>query len=159
MITRLACLAAMASLAGAQPLQAQQPRTERPAPAISAPRDTALHREIVALNRNMEAAIARGDLAAAAAFYADDARIVGPRGFEVKGRKAIDDYWASVGNARSWKLEVWEVGGSRDEAYQVGRSTLVHGATGQERTSVTDFVVIWKRQADGTLRIALDFYN
>lgn len=155
---RLALLATLASLAAAVPAEAQQSARARAATA-AVPRDTVLYDEIASLNRAMEAAIARGDVAAAARFYADDARVLGPRGFEVSGRKAIDAYWESIGNARSWKLDVWEVGGSRDEAYQVGRSTLVHGAAGQERTSVVEFVVIWKRQADGQLRIALDFYH
>jgi ketosteroid isomerase-like protein len=158
LMKRLALLATLASLAVAIPVEAQQAARARAA-VVTLPRDTVLYNEIARLNRAMEAAIGRGDVAAAARFYADDARIRGPRGFEVSGRSAIDDYWASIGNARSWKLEAWDVGGSRDEAYQVGRSTLVHGAPGQERTSVVEFVVIWKRQADGQLRIALDFYH
>jgi ketosteroid isomerase-like protein len=155
---RLALLAVFAFLGPVMPAEAQQP-ARAPAATATPPRDTVLYDEIIRLNRAMEAAIGRGDVAAAARFYADDARILGPRGFEVSGRAAIDDYWASIGNARSWKLEAWDVGGSRDEAYQVGRSTLVHGAPGQERTSVVEFVVIWKRQSDGQLRIALDFYH
>lgn len=155
---RLVLLAVLAFLVPVIPAEAQQPAPANAA-AATPPRDTVLYNEILRLNRAMEEAIGRGDVAAAARFYADDARIIGPRGFEVSGRKAIDDYWASVGNARSWKLEAWDVGGSRDEAYQFGRSTLIHGAAGQERTSVVEFVVIWKRQADGQLRIALDFYH
>ena len=155
---RLALLAVFAIFTLVMPAEAQQPARASAASATP-PRDTVLYNEVVRLNRAMEAAIGRDDVAAAARFYADDARILGPRGFEVNGRKAIDEYWAGIGNARSWKLEAWDVGGSRDEAYQVGRSTLVHGAPGQERTSVVEFVVIWKRQADGALRIALDFYH
>ena len=46
------------------------------------------------------------------------------------------------------------VGGTRDHAWQVGRSTLVHGQP--ERTSVVQFLVLWTRQRNGQLRITLD---
>lgn len=117
----------------------------------------ALHREIEQLNRGMEAAVNRGDLLGAARFYADDAVVRSPGGVVAAGRKAVDEYFTSIAHAKSWKLEVIDVGGTRDMAYQVGRSTLVHGEP--ERTSVVRFVVVWKRQPDGTMRIVLDYYH
>lgn len=119
----------------------------------------ALHAEIVALNRQMEAAFARGDMKAVAAFYADDGKLHGPRKQIVVGRAGIDAYWARVEGAKSWKLDVFETGGSRSDAYQVGRSTLVTSGSSGDRTSISDFVVLWKRGPDGVLRIALDFYH
>ena len=121
--------------------------------------DPALVAEIRALNDSMTATFARGDVAGVARFYADDGRLVGPRRTTVRGRAAIDRYWASIRGAKSWQLEVLEVGGTRDAAYQVGLSTLVTvGPDGREHASVTEFVVIWKRQPDGSLKIALDLY-
>ena len=53
-----------------------------------------------------------------------------------------------------------EVGGTRDAAYQVGVSHLtVLTPERGEQTHVLEFVVIWKRQADGSLKIALDLYT
>lgn len=121
--------------------------------------DSALRVEIRNLNRQMEMALGRGDMMAVAAFYADDGVLKGPRGQEVRGRAAIDAYWVALKDAKSWKLDVFEVGGSRTEAYQVGRSTLVMGSASGDRASVSDFVLIWKRGADGRMRIALDFYH
>jgi uncharacterized protein (TIGR02246 family) len=110
--------------------------------------------EIEQRNREMTAALERGDGLAVARIYADDARIVGPRRREVKGREAIDAYWTAIKDAK-WTLEVKEVGGTRDDAYQVGVSTL----TTPKGTYTCDFVVIWKRDANGKLRIHLDLYN
>ena len=120
---------------------------------------SSLEAELHAVNRAMEAAFNRGDLLAVARFYADDALMLGPGGERVSGRRDIDRYWTGVANPRSWKLEAFDIGGGSSEAYQYGRSTLVTvGRDGSERTSVTDFVVIWKRGPDGRWRIALDMW-
>ena len=118
-----------------------------------------LRAEIEGINRQLEEAFNRKDLLAVARYYADDARLIGPRGQEVRGRAAIDAYWLGVRGPKSWRLEAFDIGGSRDEAYQFGRSTLVQEGTAGDRTSVANFVVIWKRGSDGQLRIALDFYH
>jgi len=118
-----------------------------------------LRAEIEGINRQLEEAFNRGDMMAVASYYTDDARLVGPRGQEIRGRAAIDAYWRNVRNPKSWRLEAFDIGGSRDEAYQFGRSTLVQTGTAGDRTSVADFVVIWKRGSDGRLRMALDFYH
>jgi len=128
-------------------------------PAALHAQGPALRQEIDSLNRAMEQTFAKGDMAAVARFYADDAKLMGPRNADVSGRAAIDRYWLGIKGAKSWKLDVLEVGGDRSTAYQIGRSTLVtSGATG-DQTSVSRFVVIWKRQSDGQLRIAVDFYH
>ena len=128
------------------------------APALHA-QAPGVRQEIDSLNRAMEQAFAKGDMAAVAKFYADDAKLMGPRGDDVVGRAAIDRYWLGIKGAKSWKLEVLEVGGDRATAYQVGRSTLVTSRAGADQTSVSRFVVIWKRQPDGKFRISLDFYH
>ena len=128
--------------------------------AAQHPADPALVGEIRALNDSMVATLARGDMAGIARFYADDGRLVGPRRATVRGRAEIDRYWTSLLGAKSWRLEVLEVGGTRDAAYQVGISRLTTAAPdGREQTHVSEFVVIWKRQADGSLKIALDLYT
>ena len=129
------------------------------APAALHAQRSALRQEIDSLNRAMDQAVANGDMAAVAKFYADDGKLMGPRGADISGRAAIDRYWLEIKGAKSWKLEVIEVGGDRTTAYQVGRSTLVTADGGGDRTSVSRFLVIWKRQPDGKFRIALDFYH
>jgi uncharacterized protein (TIGR02246 family) len=118
---------------------------------------TALRTEVEQLNRGMEAAFNRGDLKGAAAFYADDAIVRTARGIVAHGREQVDDYFTGIGHPKSWKLDVIQVGGTHDHAWQVGRSTLVHGQP--ERTSVVQFLLVWTRQRDGRLRITLDYYH
>jgi uncharacterized protein (TIGR02246 family) len=129
------------------------------APAALHAQRSSLQQEIDSLNRAMEQAFAKGDMAAVAKFYADDAKLMGPRGSDISGRSAIDQYWRSIKGAKSWKLDALDVGGDRTTAYQVGRSTLVTAGASGDQTSVSRFVVIWKRQPDGRFRIALDFYH
>ena len=141
------------AVASATPVLAQAPS------GYSAPRQ-AMWAEIRALNDSMEAAFNRGDLSAVARFYADDARMRGQGARETRGRAAIDAYWTGIRNPVRWRLEVLDVGGNRDLAYQVGRSHLTsRGQDGRERTYSTDFVVVWERQRDGSLRIILDLWN
>lgn len=129
-------------------------------PAGLSPARAALWREIRAVNDSMEAAFSRGNMKAVAAFYADDAKMTGGSGPMVEGRSAIDAYWREVGTIPgSWRLEVRDIGGSRDLAYQRGHSRLTQRDTnGRERVSAVDFVVIWRREPGGQLRIWMDLY-
>ena len=119
----------------------------------------AVRREVDSLNRAMEAAVARGDLKGAAAFYADNAVVRSAHSVEAQGRAAVDRYFLGISNAKSWKLDIYGVTAARESnlVYQTGRSTLVHGSP--ERTSVVQFLVVWERQRDGALKIVLDYYH
>lgn len=119
-----------------------------------------LRAEVERLNAEMVDAFHRGDRLAVARFYSDSARILGPRRRTVAGRAAIDDYWQGVESPATWSLQVVAVGGRPNEAYQIGISTLTSpGEGGAPSTYTCDFVVIWRRESDGRLRIVLDFYN
>ncbi len=139
-------------------------RGERPAshtaPVVrTSPQSPALRAEIQAVNDSMVAAFNSGDMLAVARFYTDDARIDGERGELVQGRVDIDKYWTSIRNAKFWKLDVIEVGGHPDTPYQIGRSTLVTTGPNGDRTSVVEFLVIWRREPSGRLRMAVDYYR
>ena len=139
-------------------------RGERPTAAVSpvlrAPvQNPALRAEIQAVNDSMVAAFNSGDLRAVARFYADDARIDGERGELVEGRAAVDKYWMDIRDAKSWKLDVIDVGGPADHPYQVGRSTLVTTGPNGDRTSVVEFLVVWRREPGGNLRMVVDYYR
>ena len=119
-----------------------------------------LRAEVERLNAEMVDAFHRGDRLAVARFYSDSARIIGPRRRTVEGRAAIDAYWQNIDGPATWSLEVIAVGGTADEVYQIGISTLTSpGEGGATDTYTCDFVAIWKRESDGRLRMVLDFYN
>lgn len=148
-MTRLTLLAALLVCIPAQRATAQQPRTAR--------RD--LKAELVAMNDSLVSAFNRGNAAAVARFYADDARMDGERGTVVQGREAIDRFWADLKNPKSWKLEVIAVGGRPDQPYEIGRSTIVTSGPNGDRVSVVEYLLIFRRDARGRLRIIVDYYR
>ena len=109
------------------------------------------------LNREMEKVFNANDMGATAAFYSDDAEIVASN-YLVKGRKNLDNYWLSLKDkGRGWKLTVIEIGGAGDYIYQLGNSDLTYMVNGKETKSVTNFVLIWKKQADNSYKIFRDY--
>jgi ketosteroid isomerase-like protein len=127
--------------------------------AQSANASSALHREIRAVNDSMVAAFNSGNMLAVARFYADDARVDGEKGSVVQGRAAIDRYWTDIRDAKSWALEVIAVGGPRDFPWQIGRSTLIQSSPQGDRTSVVEFLALWRREPGGGLRMVMDYYR
>ena len=113
--------------------------------------------DIEKLNKEMEKVFNANDMAATAAFYTDDAEISGSN-YVVTGRKNLDNYWLALRDkGRGWKLTVIEIGGTDDYIYQLGNSDLTYIANGKERKSVTNFVLIWKKQQDGSYKIFRDY--
>lgn len=123
--------------------------------------ERAIRRELAAVNAAMAATFNRGDYLGAARFYSDDAQIIGAGGVRVTGRAAVDRYWTSIPAGATWRLDVLDAGGSRDSMWQLGRSTLVmpsRSGDGTTNTSIVDFLGVWKRQPDGTLKLYIDMY-
>ena len=112
---------------------------------------------IDSLNVEMEKAFNANDMKATAAFYSDDAEIVASN-YRVFGRKNLDEYWNSLRDkGRGWKLTVFEVGGIGEFVYQLGNSDLTHISNGKESKSVTNFVLVWRKQKDGAYKIFRDY--
>ncbi len=103
-------------------------------------------------------AIRKGDPATIARFYSDDAQIRGPQ-TRVTGRSAIEQYWASMEGIMQFKVEVQEVGGAKDSAWESGRTHLMREVDGHKRSGDVDFVKVWTRDSKGELRIHLEMYN
>lgn len=105
----------------------------------------------------MEDAFNSNDMRKVAAFYADDAEIVYAN-YTVKGRSNLDKYWLDLKDkGRGWKLTVVEIGGGGEFFYQLGKSNLKHLHQGREVNSITNFVLIWRKQNDGTYKIFRDY--
>lgn len=113
--------------------------------------------DIEKLNKKMEDVFNANDMAATAALYSDDAEIIGAN-YRVAGRKNLDNYWLSLKDrGKGWKLTVIEIGGAGDYIYQLGNSDLTYLANGKETKSVTNFVLIWKKQSDNSYKIFRDY--
>lgn len=113
--------------------------------------------DIEKLNKKMEDVFNANDMAATAALYSDDAEIIGAT-YRVAGRKNLDNYWLSLKDrGKGWKLTVIEIGGTGDYIYQLGNSDLTYLVNGKETKSVTNFVLIWKKQSDNSYKIFRDY--
>ena len=113
--------------------------------------------EIRRLNDHMVDRLRVGDLAGVAAVYADDAVLLSADGERHEGRQAVDAYWTGLQNPLDWKLDVLDVEGRDGLFVQRGRSHLTTARDGLPRTSVVDFMLVWRRERpDGPLRIVLD---
>ena len=124
-----------------------------PASAPSQQPSTPLRQEVEALFVAMTTAL-KADPATVAAFYTDDATIMGG-GMRSTGRQEIDRYWREATMFEDWKLEVLDVGGDGATPWVRGRSTL-RGKSG--RIMVTEFVGLLKRQSNNRLTFHLDIF-
>jgi hypothetical protein len=68
----------------------------------------------------------------------------------------ISAYWSQIAGATSWTPDIIDVGGSRDEPWVLGRSTLT-GRSGQPM--VTDYLAILRRDANGKLEYYIDMFT
>ncbi len=120
---------------------------------------TALRGEIESLCKQMEDAMRADDLEKVASFYADDGILLSPGGDKRGGsRAALVEYWQGFGTGVDWELQVHSVEGDEKLATQRGRSILTYIKNGERRVSTVEFLLIWQRQTDGTLKIAVDAY-
>ncbi len=118
---------------------------------------SAVKKQIMLLNQQMEEAFNNNDMNKVAAFYADDGEIVYDN-YIVKGRTNLDKYWRDLKDkGRGWKLTVVEIGGQGEFVYQLGKSDLKYISQGKEANSITNFVLIWKKQMDGNYKIFRDY--
>lgn len=116
-----------------------------------------------ATNRQFEAALARGDAAGCAAVYTEDAKIMPPDNPTVTGRQAAQEVWQGVINigvkgVSLQTLELEELGD--DRAVERGAATLeIQTEGGQTVQASAKFIVVWKRQADGSWKWDWDCWN
>jgi ketosteroid isomerase-like protein len=94
-------------------------------------------------------------------YYSADALFMPPNSEAVRGREAIAGFMAGFPPLEDFQLNPAEVAGSGDIAYVRGNYVLVMRPPGSE-AAVTDrgkYVEIWRRQADGAWRLAIDIFN
>ena len=117
-------------------------------------------RDIERRMREFEVAFARGDLAAAADVYAEDAALLPADGPIRTGRPTIQRYWEGVRDAgvarvvlRTDKLEA-----DGTMAVAVGTVKVVAAADGAS-TVPWKYVAVWERDPGGLWRVSQDIRN
>ena len=105
----------------------------------------------------------RGDIAAVAAMYSDDAMVFPPDSDMVQGRSAIETMWKGTRDSgmKDLAFTVLDVHSSRDLAVEAGKADFkIQTANQAEPSSQTvKYVVVWKRQKDGAWKLFRDIWN
>jgi uncharacterized protein (TIGR02246 family) len=111
------------------------------------------------LNDRWTEAFNRGDAAAVAAMYAEDAYVLPPGHDMVKGRSAIEAFWkgaaTQVGNAKLTTVDVLPLGARA--AREIGTVTLETKAQPPQRV-IGKYAVVW-RKAGSRWLLETDIWN
>ena len=123
----------------------------------------AVRSRIEETNAEFSAVASRGDAAAIAALYTDDAVVLAPNAEMVRGKQAIKGLFdgmiqqMGIPQLTLRTIQVDEVG---DMANEIGEYTLkFQAADGEPVTDIGKYVVIWKRQGDYSWKLHIDIWN
>lgn len=124
---------------------------------------------IDAANAKMVADYAAGDSKALAQAYTEDALMLPPDATRVVGYSAIEALWKSWIDAgiKNLTLKSTDVDSNGDLAYEVGEFTLQvpfksqnsSADEGNPSTASGNYLVVWKRGADGVWRLKVHTWN
>jgi uncharacterized protein (TIGR02246 family) len=117
---------------------------------------------IEAGNAKWMEAFNRGDAAATAALYTDNATLMPPNSEMIQGRQGIQDFWQAAieGGLKDVSLTTVEVRASGDTAYEIGKLSLTAPSKDQGSKVVSGkYVVVWTRQANGPWKLHVDIWN
>jgi uncharacterized protein (TIGR02246 family) len=114
------------------------------------------------VNARFVEAFKAGDAATIASLYTETARMLPPDATEIAGREAIQAEWQSWidDGLKDLTLEAQEVEASGDLAYEIGLFSLQVPAENNDMvTADGNYVVVWKRDAEGSWRLHIDTWN
>ena len=117
---------------------------------------------IEAGNLKFGEAVRKGDAAAIAALYSEDATVLPPDSAMIKGRQAIQASWnrSLQMGIKDAVLTTVEVSGAGDYAYEIGKVLLTIQPAGQAALQQTaKYVVVWKKAASGSWQLHVDIWN
>jgi uncharacterized protein (TIGR02246 family) len=117
---------------------------------------------VAANNRRLAAAAATGDAGAMASVYEDEARLLPPNADAIRGRDDIGSYWEAgiEMGLRRLELETLELQHTDGLAVEVGRCTyLMDSDDGKAPAETGKYVVVHRRQPDGSWRRAVEIFN
>ena len=113
------------------------------------------------VNDAYEKAVANQDVSAVIGLYTSDATLMPPNAPMAKGSeemRAIFNAYVEAG-ANSLTLETLELEEQGDAVIEVGRYTLGAQTPEGVMSDVGKYLQVFKRQDDGSLRIAYDAFN
>lgn len=119
----------------------------------------AIRAAIEDVDRAFSAAFDRDDTLVISALYTEDAMLLPPNHEPVMGRDSIAAFWGPLLTPamKSLHLETTEVGGAKDDVYEVGNYTLL--AADGSTADRGKYVVLLKRQSDGGWRLYRDMWS
>jgi uncharacterized protein (TIGR02246 family) len=125
--------------------------------------DMTLVRQAIAQgNTNFGEAVRRGDGAAIAALYTEDATLLPPDSEMIKGRGGIEAFWKGglqMGIKEAVLTSV-DVSGGGDFAYEIGQFAIKIQPEGQALIEQKGkYVVVWKKTSDGAWKLHVDIWN
>lgn len=104
------------------------------------------------------------DLERAVSFYADDAVVLPDKAPATRGKENIRKNWALLlalpGPGLRWQTGSLDIARSGELAYETGAYNFITtDKKGQSTDSPGKYLVIWKKQTDGSWRVAVDTDN
>jgi uncharacterized protein (TIGR02246 family) len=125
-------------------------------------RDFDFRSAIDALIATFEQAAAAKDVETIANMYAEDATLLPPGSPLIKGRANIRAFWQAFfdAGASDARIRTVEVGSSGDLAYEIGTyQANMPQPQGGVAPGSGKYVVAWRRQTDGSLKMVADIFN
>lgn len=108
-------------------------------------------------------AAAAKDVDATVGYYSDDASLLPPNAPMASDKASIRAAWAGLlgpGTTLSWQATKVEAARSGDLGYVIGTYQLESkDAQGKAESDRGKFVEVWKKQADGNWKAAVDIFN
>jgi uncharacterized protein (TIGR02246 family) len=107
-------------------------------------------------------AVRQGNAAAIAALYTDDATLMPPNSEMITGKQAIEAFWQGglEMGIRDAVLTTAEALGMGDLACEIGKYNIkIQPAVQATIEDSGKYVVLWKKQPDGTWKLHVDIWN
>jgi uncharacterized protein (TIGR02246 family) len=129
------------------------------------PKDTRAADETAIRSRDAEwaNAAASKDVDATVSYYTDDASLLPPNAAIASDKQSIRAAWSSMlgpDTSLTWQATKVDVARSGDLAYIVGVYQMTTNAPGSKPLADRGkFVEVWKKQADGSWKTAVDIFN
>lgn len=114
--------------------------------------------DVDALNATFVQALEKGDAALIASLYAPDARVLPPGAERVTGSAAIEQFWQGVTSqgVTGGRLETLALDDLGGRMIEEGRYEI---RAGDQLVDVGKYVVVHRRQDDGSWKLDLDIWN